>query len=101
MIYQDFGRLLVIQIPSFTKKGKFYIIDDDGHCNCPGYFYRRTCKHVTIAKELMLGPFQSIKTDAVVIDDVNPATVLCLVCNKPLQSVVELPSQKHGRCQLK
>lgn len=91
----------MIQIPSFTKKGKFYVIDDDGHCNCPGYFYRRTCKHVIVAKELMLGPFQvKSQTDTVVIE-VNPATVLCLVCNKPLQSVVELPSQKHGRCQLK
>lgn len=91
----------MLTVPSFNKKGKYYVIDDNGNCSCPGFYFRRTCKHVEIAKELKLLP---------VIAQLNPLPLptlnvepmpLCLVCSQPLTSVIEVPSQKHGRCMLK
>lgn len=86
-------------VPSNTKKGKFYTIDDEGNCNCPSYYFRKTCKHVTLAKELgLLSP--SITT-ADLLEQVEPSAVQCTYCNEPLVSIVEIPSLRHGRCILK
>ena len=40
------------------SSGKTYLIDKNLHCNCEGYKYRKTCKHVKeVIKELKEGKF--------------------------------------------
>lgn len=90
---------MAFQVPSNTKKGKFYTIDDNGNCNCPGYYFKHTCSHIKLAESL--GLLNPTITTADLLSQVEPSAVSCLVCNKPLQSIVEVPSLRHGRCILK
>lgn len=56
-------------VASSTMDGHWYDMGDGTRCECPGFFYRQTCKHVNAVQKIirrspLIGPLIKAKEEA-------------------------------------